>query len=253
MATEDFGGSDNQEQDSNNSGGSDNQNNNKEQPNLGAIRKAGQMEVLNVLSKATGQTFSNARDAAAFFESLKNSGDTAQSTPANKKQEAPSKSNGEIAELRQMIQSLQSDLAKKDTAVRQSNLQSQITAAMSKNGFDLEYSDLATQEFEKQIAFDEDGSYFVKGKDGNVRLDQNGDPFTLDALASEILKRRPKLAKEEARTGTGTRFGFKAANGPDEQPDASKDPAAWRAWANRQGSASSLKGLQVSVVNTTKN
>lgn len=252
MATEDLsGGSDNQEQsNSNNSGGSDNQ---QTTPNAGDLRRAGQREVLNVLSKATGQVFNNAREAAAYYESLKETkaGDSDQSN--NKQHKQPDgKSSGEIAELRQMIQSLQADLSKKDTAVKQANIEAQITQAMGKNGFDPEYFDLAKIEFNKQLAFDDNGEFYVKGKDGNVRLDKNGDPFTLDLLAADIIKSRPKLAKEDARTGTGTRFGFKGPSvDVDDQPDASKDPAAWRAWATRQGT-NSLKGMQVNVSNTAK-
>jgi len=76
------------------------------QPNLGAIRKAGEQNVLSVLSKVSGQQFSNTRDAAAFVESLlqSNAGD------AQPKQEVrPAKASSEMAELRSMIQGLQNE------------------------------------------------------------------------------------------------------------------------------------------------
>lgn len=211
-------------------------------PNLGQIRKSGQREVLDVLSKVTGQQFGNTRDAASFVEQLfkaqSTSGDAANNQTQARSKEAPSKANGEMAELRSMIQTLQSSLAEKDQVVRKTSLQSQIKEVAVKNGFDPQYLDLATGLFESQLAFDEDGSYYVKGKDGGVKLDQNGDPYSLDKLAQEILKSRSKLALDEPRTGTGTKFGFssRADNQPGgEIPDAATNPEGWAAWKKANG------------------
>ena len=232
MADANLGGSDNQN--SNDNGGADNQ---QEQPNLGAIRKSGQYDVLNPLSKIAGQQFANTHDALAFVEGLiaNSKKDSGGSDNQKQNEKKPIQSSGEIAELRQMIQSLQSDLKSKDTVVRQTNLQSQITASMSKNGFDPSMFDLASLEFEKHVAFGEDGSYFIKGKDGNPRLDKNGDHLTLDQLAGEILKSRPKLAKEEVRTGTGSKFGFNGSRDSGNIPNAATDPEAYKAWRKANG------------------
>lgn len=225
-------------------------------PNLGNIRKAGQREVLDVLSRVSGQQFHGTKDAAAFIEQLvkmQTSGgnDNSQATQATNK--GNTKSSGEMAELREMIANLQSDLKQKDQVVRQTSLQSLIKDTAVRAGFDPQYLDLATNLFESQIAFDETGSFFVKGKDGNVRLDSNGDEMSLDQLATEILKSRPKLAVEDARTGTGTRFGFNVGRGNNDVPDAATDPEGWKAWKQANGvGGKSLKGIGVQVGKTLK-
>lgn len=219
-------------------------------PNLGAIRKAGQKEVLDVLAKVTGQQFGSTKDAASFVETLlksqANSGDSVQS---KKVDTSSSKATSEMAELRQMIQALNSKLEEKDTIVRKTSLQSQIKDVAVKTGFDPQYLDLASNLFEQQIAFDTDGSFYVKGKDGGARLDQNGEPYTLDSLAQEILKSRPKLAVEQPRTGTGTKFGFSATAPGGEMPDAATNPEGWKAWKQANGvGAKGTKGIGVNVV-----
>jgi hypothetical protein len=221
-------------------------------PNLGAIRKSGQMEVLNVLAKVSGQTFNSTKDAATFLENLvklSNTHQTADSEQSTQVTKKDNKSNSETAELRQMILSLQSDLAKKDTVVRQTTLQSQIKDVAVRTGFDPSMLDIATNLFESQIAFDDNGSFYVKGKDGNVRLDSTGNPMGLDQLAKEILKSRPKLAVDEVRTGTGAKFGFGAqsrSNG--DIPDASLDMAGYKAWKQANGiGGKSLAGVSVNV------
>jgi len=214
------------------------------QPNLGAIRKSGQQEVLQALSKVAGVEFSKPKDAVKFIESLKqNSGDTVKS-----KEVKSGKVGGEIAELRSMIQGLQGQLEQKDRAVRQSSLQSQIKETAIRNGFDPNMLDIATNLFESNIDFDETGNYFVKGANGSVKLDSKGNPYTLEQLATDILRSRPKLAADEGRTGTGSRFGQGLQRDPNDIPDASQDLEGWKKWKESQGiGGRSLKGMNVSI------
>lgn len=215
------------------------------QPNLGAIRKAGEQSVLGVLSKVSGQQFSNTRDAASFLESLlQNSVGDAQP----KVEPKPAKANSEMAELRNMIQGLQQELKNKDEAVRRTSLQSTIKETAVKVGFDPNMLDIATGLFESQIGYDENGNYYVKGANGEVKLDKDGNPYSLDLLATDILKSRPKLAVDEGRSGTGTKFGFGAQRNNNEIPDASQDLDAWKKWKEANGvGGRSFKGLQVNV------
>jgi len=217
------------------------------QPNLGAIRKAGEASVLGVLSKVSGQQFSNTRDAAAFVESLLQAQNSV--GDAQPKQETkPAKANSEMAELRNMIQGLQQELKSKDEAVRRTSVQSQIKDVAVRAGFDPNMLDIATNLFENQLAFDEQGSFYIKGANGEVKLDAQGNPYTLDLLAQDILKSRPKLAVDDARTGTGTKFGFGASKNNNEIPDASSDLEGWKKWKEMNGvGGKSFKGLSVSV------
>jgi len=118
-------------------GGADNQDNatlaaggdtQQTAPNLGAIRKAGQKEVIDVLAKVTGQQFGSTKDVATFVESLLQAKSTSGGSeqPTKSKADTSSKANGELLELRQMIQALNSRLEEKDTIVRKTSLQSQI-------------------------------------------------------------------------------------------------------------------------------
>ena len=217
------------------------------QPNLGAVRKAGEQSVLGVLSKVSGQQFSNTRDAAAFVESLLQAQNSV--GDAQPKQEAkPAKANSEMAELRSMIQGLQQELKSKDEAVRRTSMQSQIKDVAVRAGFDPNMLDIATNLFENQLAFDEQGSFYIKGANGEVKLDAQGNPYTLDLLAQDILKTRPKLAVDDARTGTGTKFGQGVGRNNNEIPDASSDLEGWKKWKEMNGvGGKSFKGLTVSV------
>jgi len=209
-------------------------------PNLGAIRKSGQQEVLQALSKVTGQDFSKTKDVVKFFEGMnKNNGGNAK--PAKN-------SGGEISELRNMIQGLQSQLEQKDQAVRKTTLQSQIKETAIKAGFDPNMLDIATPLFEGNLEFDESGNFFVKGANGAPRLDKNGNPVGLDVLAQDILRQRPKLAVDDPRTGTGSRFGQGVGRNDNEIPDASQDLEGWKKWKESQGiGGRSLKGMNVSM------
>jgi hypothetical protein len=215
-------------------------------PNLGAIRKSGQMEVLQAISKAAGVDFSKPKDAVRFIESLtkgQNSGGSEQP-----KEGKAGKANSEMAELRSMIQGLQTQLEQKDRAVRQTTLQSQIKETAIRAGFDSNMLDIATNLFESNIDYDDSGNYFVKGANGSVKLDSKGNPYTLEQLAGDILKSRPKLAADEGRSGTGSRFGQGVLRDSTDIPDASTDLEGWKKWKESQGiGGRNLKGMMVSM------
>ena len=216
------------------------------QPNLGAVRKAGEQSVLGVLSKVSGQQFSSTKDAASFLESLLQGNNGGDAQP--KQETKPVKANSEMAELRNMIQGLQQELKSKDEAVRRTSVQSQIKDVAVRAGFDPQMLDIATYLFESHLAFEDNGSFYIKGANGEVKLDASGNPYSLDLLAQDILKSRPKLAVDDARTGTGTKFGFGAGKNNNEIPDASSDLEGWKKWKEANGvGGKSFKGLTVSV------
>lgn len=215
--------------------------------NLGQVRRAGEQSVLSVLSKVAGQQFSNTHEAAAFVEAL-----LGQPKPtvgdAQPKSKDSGRSTGEIAELRSMINDLHSQLKQKDQAVRTASLQSQIKEVAVRTGFDPNMLDIATGLFESNIAFDESGSFYVRGANGQMRLDELGNPYTLEALAKDILKAKPKLGVDNAPTGTGTKFGFGPTAGLNEIPDASQNMEGWKQWKQQNGvGTSNFKALAVTV------
>jgi len=215
-------------------------------PNLGAIRKSGQMEVLQALSKVAGVDFAKPKDAVKFIESLTQGQKSGGSDQP--KEGKSGKMGGELAELRQMIQGLQGQLEQKDRAVRQTTLQSQIKETAIRAGFDPNMLDIATNLFESNIDYDETGNFYVKGANGAVKLDSKGNPYTLEQLAGDILKSRPKLAADEGRSGTGSRFGQGVLRDPNDIPDAATDLEGWKKWKESQGiGGRSLKGMMVSM------
>jgi hypothetical protein len=226
----------------------DNQNSHVDRdiPNLGAIRKSGQREVLEALSKVAGVEFNKPKDAVKFIESLTQGQKSGGSE--SPKEGKSGKVSGELAELRSMIHGLQGQLEQKDRAVRQTTLQSQIKETAIRAGFDPNMLDIATNLFESNIDYDESGNFFVKGANGAVKLDSKGNPYTLEQLAGDILKSRPKLAADEGRTGTGSRFGTGVQRNPDDIPDASTDLEGWKKWKEQNGiGGRSLRGMSVSM------
>ena len=216
-------------------------------PNLGAIRKSGQQEVLGALGKVLGQQFGKTSDAINYIAQLAQ-GANGGSESASKGNQSSSKSGGELAELRNMIQGLQTQLEQKDQAVRRTSLQSQIKETAIKSGFDANMLDIATGLFESQIDYDETGNPYIKGANGSVKLDAKGNPYTMEALAQDILRSRPKLAADEGRSGTGSKFGQGVGRNDGDIPDASTDLEGWKKWKEQNGIGQrSFKGLNVSV------
>jgi hypothetical protein len=213
----------------------------QDMPNLGAIRKSGQQEVLKALSQATGVEFNKTKDVVAYFQNFgQNSGGSDNAKGSG--------GNGELAELRNLVQGLQTQLEQKDRAVRQTSLQSQIKETAIRAGFDPDMLDIATGLFESSIDYDETGNFYIKGANGSVRLDAKGNPYTLNQLAKDILTSRPKLAASEGRSGTGNRFSQGAARNSDDIPDASQDIEAWKQWKERNGIGNrSFRGMTVNV------
>ena len=63
----------------------------------------------------------------------------------------------------------------------------------------------------------------------------------------DILKSRPKLAADDGRSGTGSRFSQGVNRSPDDIPDASTDLEGWKKWKEQNGiGGRNLKAMTVS-------
>jgi hypothetical protein len=97
-----------------------------------------------------------------------------------------------------------------------------------------------------------DGSFTIVNQKGQERYGMDGNPLTLNGLVNEIAQGNPKLLKgSSSQTGSGLRMGqtqFAGAQ-PDAIPDYAKDPAAFNAWAARNGLGKGigLKNAKVGV------
>jgi len=78
----------------------------------------------------------------------------------------------------------------------------------------------------------------------------DGNPLTINGLIEEVARGNPKLLKQsQSQGGSGLRMGqSQFAGAPmDQIPDYSKDPAAFNAWAAKNGLGKSV-GLKATTV-----
>lgn len=227
----------------------------EQQVNAGAIRKSTTSSILNALSNASGQQFDSVEAALSFIART-----TAQQTVGNAQpveQPQQSKQSGKVStnDLHEQFNKLQMDLARKDQALREKELDGDIQRAMG-DKFDPDLLDYALSKVKSNIQWNDDGTYSIINSKGQERYGSDGTPLTISGLVQEVAKGNPKLLKQSSLpSGSGLRPGQGSFTGaPDEAiPDYSRDPAAFNAWATRNGLGKNvgLKGLNVSAVAST--
>lgn len=217
--------------------------------NPGAIRKSTTSSILNALSNASGQQFESVEAALAYIartSASQNTGGNVQPV------EQPVKQSGRVTtnDLHEQFNKLQMDLARKEQALREKELDNEIMKAMG-DKFDPDLLDYALTKVKSNIKFNEDGSFAIVNQKGQERYGMDGNPLTVSGLVNEVAKGNPKLLKQSNLTGgSGLRQNGNFAGAPDEGiPDYTKDPAAFNAWASRNGLGKrvGLKAASVSV------
>jgi hypothetical protein len=219
--------------------------------NPGVIRKSTTQSILNALSNASGQNFESVEAALAY---MARTTAASQSAPVGHVQpvEQPSKNNGRITtnDLHEQFSKLQSDLARKEQALREKELDSEIMKAMG-DRFDNDLLDYALTKVKSNIQWNDDGTYSIVNHKGQERYGQDGNPLSITGLVGEVAKGNPKLLKQSNLTGgSGLRQNGNFAGAPEDGiPDYTKDPAAFNAWAQRNGLGKrvGLKGTTVEV------
>jgi hypothetical protein len=233
------------------------QNGGDEQVNPGAIRKSTTQGLLNALSNASGTQFTSVEDALAYMArtSAQQSGGNVQPVEQPKQQ-----SNGRVTtnDLHERFNELSQNLARKEQALREKELDSDIQRAMG-DRFDTDLVDYALNKVKNNIQWNEDGSYAIVNQKGQERYGSDGMPLTIQGLVQEVAQGNPKLLRQSnANSGSGLRPGQSSFTGALEEtiPDYSRDPAAFNAWANKNGLGKGvgLKGLGVtaSVSNSSR-
>jgi len=226
------------------------QNGGDEQVNPGAIRKSTTQGLLNALSNASGTQFTSVEDALAYMArtSAQQSGGNVQPVEQPKQQ-----SNGRVTtnDLHERFNELSQNLARKEQALREKELDSDIQRAMG-DRFDTDLIDYALNKVKNNIQWNDDGSYAIVNQKGQERYGSDGMPLTIQGLVQEVAQGNPKLLKQSnANSGSGLRPGQGSFTGALEEsiPDYSRDPAAFNAWANKNGLGKGvgLKGLGVSA------
>ena len=204
--------------------------------NPGAIRKSTTSGILNALSNASGQQFESVEAAIAYM--ARTAAQAGSAPVGNVKPVEQSKSNGRVTttDLHEQFSRLQMDLARKEQALREKELDGEIMKAMG-DRFDSDLMDYAINKVKSNIQWNEDGTYSIVNQKGQERYGLDGNPLSITGLVQEVAKGNPKLLKQSNLTGgSGLRQNGNFAGAPEDGiPDYSKDPAAFNAWAQRNG------------------
>lgn len=224
--------------------------------NPGAIRKSTTQSILNALSNASGVQFQSVEEALSYMarvgaQNVTQVGGSEQPKVERNKQPNRVSTN----DLHEQFQKLQQDLMSKEQKLREKELDSDIMKAMG-DRFDSDLLDYALNKVKSNIQWNDDGSYSIVNSKGQERYGSDGNPLTIQGLVQEVAKGNPKLLKQSmTNSGSGLRPGMGSFTGaPDEAiPDYSRDPAAFNAWAQRNGLGKNigLKGVGVSATVST--
>jgi len=222
--------------------------------NPGAIRKSQTQGILNALSNAAGAQFDSVEAAVAWATRVgaqQNLGGTAQ--PMEKPKQARTSASNDLAD---QFQQLRSDLNRKDQQLRERDLDTDIQRVMG-DKFDADLLDYALTKVRSNIQWNDDGTYAIVNTKGQERYANDGNPMTIAGLVDEVARGNPKLLKQNTQSsGSGLRPGSgNFAGAPNEiMPDYSRDPAAFNAWASKNGLGKNvgLKGIGVNVTNSMK-
>lgn len=234
----------------------DNSQNSEGQPtvNPGAIRKSQTQGILNALSAASGQTFESVEAAAAWAARVsamsQQLGGNAQPKVDNQSKQSRTTTN----DLQEQFSALQNKLAIQEQTLREKELDGDIRGAMGEK-FDSDLTDYAMSKVKSNIVWNDDGTFMIVNSKGQQRYSQDGTPLSIRGLVEEVGRSNPKLLKQNTlQGGSGLRPGQgNFAGAPDDAiPDYSRDPAAFNAWASRNGLGKNvgLKGVGVNVSNS---
>ncbi len=221
--------------------------------NPGAIRKSTTNNILNALSNASGQNFESVEAALSYLAR------TSAQTPVGNAQPVDNqpKQNNRVTnnDLHEQFNKLQQDLSRKDQALRERDLDQEIQRAMG-DKFDNDLIDYALTKVKTNIQWNNDGTYQIVNSKGQERYAMDGNQLTIAGLVKEVAQGNPKLLKQSSLPGgSGLRQGQGNFAGAQEDivPDYSKDPAAFNAWATRNGLGRNigLKGMTVTATSST--
>ena len=231
-------------------------NSNEQNVNPGAIRKSTTQSLLNALSNASGTQFQSVEDALAFMARVgaqSTSGGSAQ--PAMEPKVQNMNQRVTTNDLHEQFQRLQQDLQTKEQRLREKELDSDIQRAMG-DKFDPDLLDYALSKVKSNIQWNDDGTYVIVNNKGQERYGSDGMPLTIQGLVNEVAQGNPKLLRQgSGASGSGLRPGQGGFAGALEEgiPDYSRDPAAFNAWAAKNGLGKNvgLKGMKVSATNSS--
>jgi hypothetical protein len=232
-----------------------NGNNAEQTVNAGAIRKSTTSSILNALSNASGQNFESVEAALSFMARTSAQQTSGGNVQPVEQQNTDRRSNRVTTnDLHEQFNRLQQDLQVKEQKLRERDLDSEIQRAMGER-FDSDLLDYALTKVKSNIEWYEDGTYAIVDNKGRERYGIDGSPLTINGLVNEVAQGNPKLLRQSSgNSGSGLRPGQGGFAGALEEgiPDYTRDPAAFNAWAARNGLGKNvgLKGMKVSATSS---
>lgn len=232
-----------------------NGNNAEQTVNAGAIRKSTTNSILNALSNASGQNFESVEAALSFMARTSAQQTSGGNVQPVEQQNTDRRSNRVTTnDLHEQFNRLQQDLQVKEQKLRERDLDSEIQRAMGER-FDSDLLDYALTKVKSNIEWYDDGTYAIVDNKGRERYGIDGSPLTINGLVNEVAQGNPKLLRQSSgNSGSGLRPGQGGFAGALEEgiPDYTRDPAAFNAWAARNGLGKNvgLKGVRVSATSS---
>jgi hypothetical protein len=224
-----------------------------EQPtvNAGAIRKSTTGSILKAASNALGQEIESVEGLVAAIARL-SSNSVVTKEPSI---EEPKSRRSSTNDLQEQFVQLKNELHKKDQALKERELDSEIRMNMG-DKFDSDLLDYALTKVRNNIKWENDGSYSIVNGKGQIRYGDDGNPLTIKGLVDEVARSNPKLLRSSMNsTGSGLRQSGSPMFGGDADsiPDYSTNPDQFNAWAARNGLGKNvgLKGVKASVYNSS--
>lgn len=231
-----------------------NQESGEQTVNPGAIRKSTTQSLLNAMSNASGVQFASVEDALAYMARVgAQNQSVGNAQPVEKQQTQERQGRVTTNDLHERFNELQANLARKEQALREKELDQDIQRAMG-DKFDPDLVDYALSKVKSNIQWNNDGTYVITNSKGQERYGMDGSPLTIQGLVQEVAAGNPKLLKQSnSNSGSGLRPGQgNFAGAPHETiPDYSKDPAAFNAWAQRNGLGKNI-GLKATSVTASQ-
>jgi hypothetical protein len=232
-----------------------NGNNAEQTVNAGAIRKSTTSSILNALSNASGQNFESVEAALSFMARTSAQQTSGGNVQPVEQQNIDKRSNRVTTnDLHEQFNRLQQDLTIKEQKLRERDLDSEIQRAMGER-FDSDLLDYALTKVKSNIEWYDDGTYAIVDNKGRERYGIDGSPLTINGLVNEVAQGNPKLLRQSSgNSGSGLRPGQGGFAGALEEgiPDYTRDPAAFNAWAARNGLGKNvgLKGMRVTATSS---
>jgi hypothetical protein len=214
--------------------------------NAGAIRKSTTQSILKAAQAASGMEFESVEAMMSALARL-----SAQNNPVapSKPVEEPKSTRAGNTDLQEQFMALKQDLTRKEQALRERELESEIRSVMG-DKFDADLLDYALTKVKGNIQW-EDGAYAIVNSKGQVRYGDDGNPMTIKGLVDEVARGNPKLLRSTMQsTGSGLRPSVGMFGGDSESiPDYATNPDAFNAWAakNGLGKGQGLKTVRASV------